>query len=254
MNLKPFAMAVALLASTHVFADVSEELSYTFKLEEGGRFSLENVNGNVTVTGVSGNVVEIVAVKKASNQEALDNIRILIDETPASIRVETEYAKKDQGGWFSRHKGDSGSVTYTVKVPSGANLEDVESVNGDLRISGVHGVIKASTVNGDIEAGDLSSGTDLETVNGSVNAHFVALKGAQRAKCESVNGRLTVHLPQDADTKVSAETINGGIDGSDFGLSTSRGFIGRDLEGEIGSGSARLALSTVNGAIKIHRD
>ena len=60
-----------------------------------------------------------------------------------------------------------------------------------------------------------------------------------------------VNLPTDANTSVSAETINGGIDGSDFGLKTSKGFIGRDLEGDIGDGSARLALSTVNGAIKI---
>ena len=60
-----------------------------------------------------------------------------------------------------------------------------------------------------------------------------------------------INLPHDANASVTAETINGGIDGSDFGLKANKGFVGRDLEGDIGDGSARLALSTVNGAIKI---
>jgi DUF4097 and DUF4098 domain-containing protein YvlB len=105
-----------------------------------------------------------------------------------------------------------------------------------------------------VEASELSSDAKIETVNGSVTASFATLTGGQKANCESVNGRVTVNLPEDADASVSAETINGGIDGSDFGLKANKGFVGRDMEGEIGSGSARLALSTVNGSIKIRND
>lgn len=251
MNLKPLVLATSLVAAAGALADVSEEVTYNFTLEEGGRFSLENVNGDVKVTGAPGSNVEIVALKKAPNQEALDNVRILIDDSPRSIRVETDYPRDEGSGWFSRHIGDKGSVTYTVTVPHGTNLDEVESVNGDIEIVGVSGLVKASTVNGDIEAGGLADSADIETVNGTVNVSFVSFKGAQKAKCESVNGRLVVNLPSDADTSVSAETINGGIDGSDFGLQANKGFIGRDLDGDIGNGSARLSLSTVNGAIKI---
>ena len=68
-----------------------------------------------------------------------------------------------------------------------------------------------------------------------------------------MNGRITVNLPEDADVSVTAETINGGIDGSDFGLKVDKGFVGRDLAGDIGSGGGRLSMDTVNGAIKIRK-
>lgn len=251
MNFRSFVLVTALTAASGALADVTEEVSYNFTLNDGGRFSLENINGDVTVTGGRGNEVEVLAIKEAPNQEALDNIQILVDDSAGSIRIETDYPNDSDGGWFKRNFSNKGSVTYVVRVPAGTNLEAVESVNGDLEISGVTGVVKASTVNGDIIATGLTSNTDIETVNGTVNANFVSLRGTQKAKCESVNGKLVVSLPEDADASVSAETINGGIDGSDFGLKTSKGFVGRDLEGDIGEGSARLALSTVNGAIKI---
>jgi len=252
MKFPSIALAAALMASASVSADVTEEQTFSYQLNDGGRVSIENVNGSVTVIGGRGNDVEIVAVKKGKKQELLDEIQIIIDHSDDAIRIETEFPDKGVKGWFSWGEGDRGSVSYTVTVPSSANLESVESVNGNLEISGVYGVVKASTVNGGIKASGLSANAKIETVNGSVAASFVSLGGQQKASCESVNGRLVVNLPSDADASVSAETINGGIDGSDFGLETNKGFIGRDLDGDIGDGSARLALSTVNGAIKIN--
>jgi DUF4097 and DUF4098 domain-containing protein YvlB len=251
MSFRSIVLAAAVMAASSVSAAVTEEQTFNYALNDGGRVSVENINGNVTVVGGSGNEVEILAVKKGKNQEVLDEIQIIIDHSADAIRIETEFPDKGVSGWFSWGDGDNGSVSYTIIVPSSANLESIESVNGDLEISGVYGVVKASTVNGGIKARDLSANAKIETVNGSVAASFASLTGQQKASCESVNGRVVVNLPSDADTSVSAETINGGIDGSDFGLKTNKGFIGRDLDGDIGDGSARLALSTVNGAIKI---
>ena len=251
MNFRQIVLTAAFLAVSSVSADVTEEQTFSYELSDGGRLSVDNVNGNVTVTGGKDDYVEIVAIKKAKSQEQLDEIEIIIDNSADAIRIETEFPDKGVRGWFS---GDKGSVSYVITVPSGTNLESIESVNGDVEISGVYGVVKASTVNGGINASDLSDNARIETVNGSVSASFASLSGHQKANCESVNGRVIVNLPPDADASVTAETINGGIDGSDFGLKTNKGFVGRDLEGDIGEGSARLALSTVNGGIKIRQD
>ena len=251
MGFRPLVLSAALLAASGVSADVTEELTFNYVLADDGRVSVENINGNVTVIGRAGNTVEIVAIKKAGKQEYLDDIEIVIDHSEDAIRIETVHPDKGVRSWFTWGDNNSGSVSYTITVPSSANLESVESINGNLEISGVFGVVKASTVNGKITASDLSANTDIETVNGSVNASFASLGGQQKAQCESVNGRLVINLPSDANASVTAETINGGIDGSDFGLKANKGFVGRDLEGDIGDGSARLALSTVNGAIKI---
>ena len=92
-------MAAAFLAAPIASADITEEQVFTYDLDDGGRVSIENVNGNVTVTGGSGDEVEIVAVKKGKNQEYLDEIKIIVEggtlsrEDPAD-EVETPRAKR----------------------------------------------------------------------------------------------------------------------------------------------------------------
>jgi DUF4097 and DUF4098 domain-containing protein YvlB len=242
------------LMSAAAFADYTEELNWSFELKEGGRISLENVNGEVEVTGASGNVVQITARKKAGSEEYLNNIEIIIEDSADLIRIETKHPNSGIKGMFNWGNDNNGSVHYILRVPESANLDEVESVNGNVNISGVSGVVKAGTVNGDVTATGLSSDVRLETVNGAVEATFVRFEGQQKATLDSVNGRLVVYLPADADASVKAETINGGIDGSDFGLKVDKGFVGRDLDGDIGGGSARLSLDTVNGSIKIRKD
>lgn len=247
------AVAVASLYIGTAVADYTEELTWTLPLNEGGRISLENINGNIEITGNEGEVVEIVAVKKAGSEEYLEGIEVLVDHDPDQIRIESKHPNGGLKRMFSWGKESSGSVSYTLHVPASANLDGIESVNGDVSIAGVGGVVKASTVNGGIVVDNLASNASIETVNGSVEASFDRFGGGQKANCESVNGKVTVRLPKDADTAVSAETINGGIDGGDFGLQTNKGFIGRDLEGRIGDGAGNLDLSTVNGSIRIRK-
>lgn len=251
MNFRPLLAAAALLVASGVSADVTEELNFSYPINAGGRVSVDNINGDVTVIGGSGSTVEITAFKKAGSQDYLDGIEIIIDHSADSVRIETDHPDRSGiGKWFG--SGDSsGSVTYTLHVPADVTLDTIESVNGDVEISGVSGLVKASTVNGGVRATDLVGNASIETVNGTVEATFARFEGTQKADCETVNGRLIINLPSNADARVSAETINGGIDGADFGLQTNKGFVGRDLDGSIGSGSARLDLNTVNGAIKI---
>jgi DUF4097 and DUF4098 domain-containing protein YvlB len=248
------AVLLAGLLSTPALADVTEELTWSFELADKGRISLENINGDVQVTGGEGSQVEIIALKRAGTQEYLDGIEIDIEQSANAIRIETRHPNSGIKSMFNWGKDSSGSVHYTLSVPASANLDGIESVNGDVSIEGVDGLVRAATVNGAVTVTDIASDANLETVNGSVNASFRRLDGQQKANCESVNGRVTVTLPNNASASVTAETINGGIDGSDFGLKANKGFVGRDLEGEIGGGSARLSLDTVNGSIKIRSD
>jgi DUF4097 and DUF4098 domain-containing protein YvlB len=247
MKLNLTVFAVALLATGSLFASVTEEETFSFILEDGGRFSISNVNGSITVTGVSGNSVEIIAIKKADNQKELDEIEIEISHSAGEIEVETELGDSD--GWFRNN--NSGQVRYEIIVPDSTELDSVETVNGDVTVSGVFGNVTAESVNGDLDISDLVGDVSLSTVNGSVNAAFAQCEGEQSIKTETVNGRVTISLPESSDVQITADTLNGGINGRDFGLETDKGFVGSDLNGKIGSGSARLNIDTVNGSIKI---
>ena len=55
-----------------------------------------------------------------------------------------------------------------------------------------------------------------ELVNGGIDARFTSVTGDQRINCDTVNGKINLTLPGNADASVSVETVNGSIDASDF--------------------------------------
>jgi DUF4097 and DUF4098 domain-containing protein YvlB len=245
--------AALMVAAMAVSADVTTTEEMSFDVKPGARISLENINGDITVVGGGGDQVVVVAHKKADDQEYLDNLKIVVDATPDYVRIETRHPKKE-GGWFNWGHDGGGSVAYELAVPDDVELDAIETVNGDVEIRAVGGVVKAGTVNGGLEVSDLVSDVSLETVNGSISATFVALGADQRVDADAVNGKIVLYLPVDASARVTAETVNGSIDADDFGLEPEKGFVGRDLSGQIGAGDARISLNTVNGSIKLKKN
>lgn len=247
-----WSLAALLSVSLTVAADVEDREEMTFDVNPGARISLENINGDIEVTGGGGDQVKVIARKKAGRQDYLDGLKIVVDADADNIRIETRHPKRESG-WFSWGNDGSGSVAYELSVPADVELDAIETVNGDVRIRGVSGTVKAATVNGGLEVENLSADVSLETVNGKILAEFDKLGRNQRVDAEAVNGRIVLRLPADASARVNAETVNGSIDADDFGLEPEKGFVGRDLSGQIGGGDARISLDTVNGSITISR-
>ena len=240
----------SLLLATVAMADVKETEEHSLNISSGGRVSLENINGDILITGGKTDVVKITAHKKAGSQEYLDDLEVVIDATDDYIRIETRHPEGGSG-WSNWGKDRSGSVSYELKVPASIKLDTISTVNGSVEISAVDGSVKAETVNGDLDASNLSANVDLETVNGGIEAEFNSLGGSQRASAKAVNGKIVFRLPGDASARVNAETVNGDIDAEDFGLEPEKGFVGRELDGKIGGGEARISVETVNGSIRI---
>lgn len=251
MMYKTGILAATLLLSGLAMADVREEERFTFELESGGRFNLENVNGSISVSGGTGNEVIVIAQKKADNQKALQSIEILIDASSERISIDTKLPKSK--GWFGSNN-DGAQVNYEISLPATANLDSISSVNGGIDIVGVFGTIEAETVNGGIDVEDVSADATIETVNGGINVSVSSLTGDQRIKLETVNGKINVSIPENSDVTLTAETVNGAINADDFGIEAEKGLIGRSLKGKLGDGSARLNADTVNGGVRIRRN
>jgi DUF4097 and DUF4098 domain-containing protein YvlB len=242
-------VAFLLLASVAI-ADVKETEEFSFVIDSGGRISLDNINGDIQITGGAGDQVKITARKKAGSQEYMDDLKVVIDASSEYIRIETK-RPKSESRWFSWGDSGSGSVSFDLTVPTATNLDTISTVNGSVEISSVSGLVKAETVNGDLDVSGLVANVDLETVNGGITAEFDSIGGSQRVSADAVNGKILIRLPADASARISAETVNGGIDAEDFGLEPEKGFVGRELDGKLGDGEARISLDTVNGSIRI---
>ena len=252
------AGAALLLLSTAAFADVKETEEFSFDVNPGARISVENINGNIIVAGDNGGnggnggKVKVIAYKKAGKQEYMDELKVDIDASEDYIRIETRHP--DKSGWFNWGNDSSGSVSYELMVPADVDLDSIDTVNGDVRVESVDGEVNAGTVNGTVEVSGLNADVNLETVNGSIRANFDELGSGQRVKADTVNGTIKRYLPADASARVVAETVNGSIDADDFGLEVEKGFVGRDLNGQIGSGDASVNLDAVNGSIRIKKN
>lgn len=249
--------AVLLLAAYSASAasgkrGVSEKFEKSYAITTGGAVSLENVNGNVKVTTWDKNEVRIEAFKSADSREALDRLKIEVDASGKRVEIHTRYPRHEDGG-----NGHDMSVNYVLTVPKGVSLDRIRTVNGQVDIAGVQGDVTVSTVNGPIETDGLKGSCELKTVNGRINAEFSALPSGQEVNLKSVNGVLTLGLPDNANANIKASTTVGRIS-SDFGLeksgrSASNSFVrvGESLRGKLGNGGTRVTLETVNGSIDI---
>ena len=111
-------------------AQVTEDFHRTVPLSANGRVSLENINGNVTITGWERNEVQIDAVKKARDQQKLDEARIEVDASSDSVQIKTKYPEY-------HNNNNPATVTYELHVPRNARLDHIDLVNGSLQVSQV---------------------------------------------------------------------------------------------------------------------
>lgn len=235
---------IAIAAEISLHAELTEELHKTYPIDADGRVSLKNVNGAVNISAWDRNEVQIDAVKRARTKEALDQASIVIDSANSSISIRTRYPE-------SEGRKDSASVEYTLKVPRRARLFAIETVNGGVLVKEVSGDVKASSVNGPVIAENLASEAQLSTVNGRIEASFAKLEGTPTISLHTVNGSISLAIPERANAEVSAHTVHGGIV-SDLGAPAPRGWKpGGSFSGQIGKGGARIKLNSVNGGIRI---
>jgi hypothetical protein len=243
---------VILTPQTVLQGDETERFEQTYPLNANGRISVSNVNGSIVVEAWDKNEVKLEAVKIANSKERLSQVQIKVDSKPDYLRVETDYGNWKNGNWncsgYCRLE-----VQYKLTVPRGAVLNEIETVNGSVTISNMTNVTKANAVNGSVKATNLRGTAQIETVNGTSEVTFDRLDENSKINLSTVNGRVNLVIPSDADATIKADTVNGSIS-NEFGLPVRKGkYVGRDLYGKVGNGNVKINLDSVNGGLAIKR-
>lgn len=241
----PQVMRVALLVSVNAALSFGatcshEEFCQTYALSAHGRIALQNLNGDVRITTWDRDEVKVEASKHGLGAEST---RIVVDSTQSALSIRTQYEVADPK--------DPASVEYRITVPRTANLEDIRLVNGALSIVGLSGDVKASAVNGNIHVEDLGGQAELSTINGKLDAGFFRICDARSISLTSVNGPITLSLPQDAKASVNARNVSGGIRTVFGSPLRAAGTGGQSLRTIIKGGGTRIRLHNVNGGISI---
>ena len=240
------ALALAACVDGSGSPAIHETVVETRALDPGGVFTLDNVNGRVTVTTWSEPRVRIEAEKAAWSEARLRELRVEIDGEGRRVDVRT---RMPRGTWL--FGGGGSRVQYRITLPEGARVR-VGTVNGSVEVTGVAGELRASTTNGSVEVTDAAGVVEASTVNGGIRARYRVVDSDSRHSFSTTNGSINVSVGPGAGGRVEASTVNGSIENELPLESTSRA-TRRRLEGRLGKGSGSLHLNTVNGSIHLRK-
>jgi DUF4097 and DUF4098 domain-containing protein YvlB len=242
LSLGVLGAALLLAATANSVAEVRETFKETLAFPVEGRFSIENINGSITVETWDQGSVQIEAVKIADSPESMKDIEIEVQEVDGGVQVKTRLPRHSR-------RGESRAVEYHIMLPSLADTT-VETVNGRVDIRGVRGRVNASTVNGSVEVEEIAGEAEISTTNGSIKARYIEAFEGQHS-FSTTNGSVTLYLPPDAGGEIDAETVNGSIS-TDFPATINK-VSKNELRGTFGSGGGSFEISTVNGSVKIRK-
>jgi DUF4097 and DUF4098 domain-containing protein YvlB len=202
----------------------TERFSRKVKIGRDGRFTLANISGDIVVTGGGGDEVSIEAVKRTRGDKSeLGGVQITVDDRAGRVDVRTEH---EQNRTDRNRRGDHVSVDYTVTVPLSVSV-DVHSVSGSVKVTGVHGSLRAETVSGEVIINDAPRLEAAKTVSGDVSLTGVtadgdlsagSVSGSVRAKglkargldLGSVSGDISV--TDVTCERLGVKTVSGGVE------------------------------------------
>lgn len=239
----------------------AQDFHWTGRLAAGKRLEIKGVNGSIRAMPGTGDQIDVTARKTARRSDPEEvEIRVVPFEdgvaicavypTPRRARHENSCEPGDE--WNSSTDNNDVTVDFTIKLPAGI-VFDGRTVNGDVNADNLGADASVSTVNGSVNV-SAAGHVEASTVNGSIRASMGRADWTGEAQFSTVNGGITLTLPDGVSTEVRAETVNGDLE-TDFPLTVSGRFGPRRMRGTIGNGGGdrSLELTTVNGNIRIRK-
>ncbi|HYJ93581.1 MAG TPA: DUF4097 family beta strand repeat-containing protein [Vicinamibacterales bacterium] len=166
--------------------EYTENFSRTVRIGRTGALDLQNVAGDISVTGGGGDDVRIEAVKRvrhtneAEAKVLLSEIAIEVADRGGRVEVRTEYP---------RRRNWSGGVDFTLSVPRDASVA-LRSVSGTVKVTNINGELRAETVSGDIIMMTAKKLRVAKTVSGDVE---ISESAADELSLGTVSGDVIVN-------------------------------------------------------------
>lgn len=232
------------------------DFRWSGRVPAGESLEIKGVNGSIEVVRAEGDRVVVVTEARARRSD------------PGSVRVErVEHAggmtfcavyptpegraenrcEPGAGGRMNTERNDV-QVDFRIELPDGVSFVG-RTVNGEVRAEDLRSDVSATTVNGDVEI-TTTGFARAETVNGSIDAVMGSADLRDGAAFSTVNGSITLDLPDDVDADLDASWLNGSFE-SDLPFLLQGRVSRRSARGVLGEGGPTLELETVNGSIRI---
>ncbi len=226
-----------------VFERDGREVEIKVKVQKS-MFGRKDVSSRLSIRVPEGSTLEVTGVSARIDVRDVKGDDIELQSVSGSIDADV------YGGDI-----EIGTVSGSIDVQGNLEIGDIElsSVSGSVSAEDLSGEIAAESVSGrvSVSGGTFESG-DFETVNGSI-VFKAGLEPGGDLVAESVNGSVTIDIPNTLDAEYDLETFNGGIRNcfDKKAERTSRYAPGKRLNFTVGDGSAKISVETLNGSINV---
>lgn len=147
------------------------------------------------------------------------------------------------------------TISGDIAVANVRGTVDINSTSGDVELHAVRGAVSVQSVSGDITLDGIESNDiTAEVVSGDVE-YSGRLVDSGRYKFAAHSGDVTIHVPGAPNATFGIETFSGEFE-SDFQIQLQGGsrINGKNWEFRLGTGSARVQLSSFSGTISLRRE
>ena len=232
-----------------VLQEVSEKV---YTVEPTANISIHNRDGAILVYGSDVNELRVRSLKRAYNQERLNQIAIDVSTQPGAVSVSVKVPPRRK--WAFRDH--SGTVDCTIVVPATASIAALDLNAGEVLLDSMHGrEIHARLGDGRIFARNCFSAQDLTMNRGTLTLTYDWwLQEKFSARVNVAQGNAWVFLPTEAAFHLLAHAMHGKIanDFNDLPLPARSSARGMTIDQIVnGGGSATINLRVEKGDIKI---
>ena len=270
-----FAAATPALGAQQQYGRDSDTWKWDGRVDSGRWMNVFNINGSVDFLPSSDNMVHVLAEKRSNGRE-MDDIHFEVVQAGGNVTICAIWnnnSRCDDDGMHQIRRNENNenhsTVRFTVRVPrnvrvgahsvnGGVSVRDVgaevkaNTVNGGVSVRNSTGPVNASTVNGGVDVNTSTGPVNAQTVNGNVDARMASLQGDDDMRFQTVNGSVSITVPERFDANFRFDTVHGGIN-SDFPMTLTGRFGPRHASGTIGNGGRDLRASSVNGSIELRK-
>ncbi|WP_339320175.1 hypothetical protein [Paenibacillus sp. FSL R10-2734] len=232
---------------------ITKELSVSQAIGSASVLSMDNAVGEVEVTAVTGDQINVIATISAHNsslhksdrQKIMDDAEVSIKVSGDTLKVYTNSKsspKKDLWTWAQDKYGYSDfSISYNIELPTSIDEYIITNNVGQIRLRNLEGkyhiVSNVGAIN--IEGAKITGKSTVESDTGSIRMDIAEMKNDSSLKAKTNVGSLSAVLADGMKCSVEAESDLGQIKGVEGGKT------------DINGGGPLLSLSSDIGAITV---
>ncbi|MEM9324084.1 MAG: DUF4097 family beta strand repeat-containing protein [Bacteroidota bacterium] len=221
------AVFLLVLGSGAVAQSETMKIEKSFDISDPGSFHLEieNICGDVTVSGYDGPSVEVSVEISMTEKRSGGLEEAREDLTLGEFELENGLLLTMEAPWIER-KWKNGRVwsknfyrepksydyqyTFLVRVPKGISVSASTVNKGDVFIEQVEGALWVRNVNGHIEVRGAHDVNEATTVNGDITIQYTKNQSSD-ARFHTINGDIILQLLKGWSGEVEAYSMNGEV-------------------------------------------